>query len=58
MKKSIKLKHKRTLNTCCDHLPHETFPGLEHYFNLSRKISYSEESDDDDDDDVIINDEV
>ncbi len=48
-------QHTKTY-TCCNNLPHKTFPGIEHYFKkMPHRISCSEESsDDDDDNDVVV----
>ncbi len=54
--------------TCCKHAPHDTFPGIEHYFNISSKpqeqlfnkdkrIVSFEETDDDDNDVIMSNDQ-
>ena len=54
-----KRKSRSKMPTCCNHVPHQTFPGIEHYFrNASKKSSASSSdehtSNDDDDNDVII----
>lgn len=55
--KRQKRKSRPKMDTCCNHIPHKTFPGIEHYFrNASVKSSSSspdEHTSDDDDNDVI-----